>query len=197
MKSDYKGIDYGLGQSNVDKDTGIRYGVISQHEVLQAWADSSEPNYGPTCCPKCGNAAKEFDDPEFDCPHDEQCEDTDSCMESSIEAYEHYHHSCDDYRCDDCKLVFDLSSFDCEPLGYTLDDGEYLAVGDNGDIFILKSPYYTHCQFCSPCAPGAGYIMNTVDDGPKTYCFGHDWFDDNIAPYPVYRVSDDTLVTPE
>ena len=40
------GIDYGLGQSNIDHKTGIRYGVISQNSVLQAWCDSSEPFYG-------------------------------------------------------------------------------------------------------------------------------------------------------
>lgn len=28
-------IDYGMGQTNIDHDTGIRYGVISIHEVTQ------------------------------------------------------------------------------------------------------------------------------------------------------------------
>lgn len=36
------GIDYGLGRTNVDEVTGIRYGCLSQHSVMQAWADSSE-----------------------------------------------------------------------------------------------------------------------------------------------------------
>ena len=27
------GIDYGMGQSNVDKETGIRYGVIHQNKI--------------------------------------------------------------------------------------------------------------------------------------------------------------------
>ena len=40
------GIDYGHGLTNTDHETGIRYGVISIHSVLQAWADSSEPDYG-------------------------------------------------------------------------------------------------------------------------------------------------------
>ena len=34
-KTDYVGIDYGLGRSNIDKATGIRYGVISQHSVIR------------------------------------------------------------------------------------------------------------------------------------------------------------------
>jgi ribosomal protein L37AE/L43A len=40
---------------NIDLETGIHYGVISQNAVLEAWADSSEPDYGPPTCPKCGS----------------------------------------------------------------------------------------------------------------------------------------------
>ena len=42
-KTEYKGIDYGLGRSNKNPLTAIRYGVISQNEVLQTWCGSSEP----------------------------------------------------------------------------------------------------------------------------------------------------------
>lgn len=42
----YPGIDYSLRQANFDRTNGIHYGVISQNAVLQAWADSSEPDYG-------------------------------------------------------------------------------------------------------------------------------------------------------
>ena len=127
------GIDYGMGTSNIDHNTGIRYGVISQNEVLQAWADSSEPDYG---------MPEENELPE-----------------------------------------------DAEPMGFYLDNGKYEAYcGDDGDIFITKSPFYTFSKFCSPCAPGAGYLMNPIDGGAKTYCFGHKWFEDMQAPYPVYSI---------
>jgi hypothetical protein len=85
-----------------------------------------------------------------------------------------------------------------------------------GDIMIIKSPYYTYAQFCSPCAPGAGYLMNwfKMENGyspetlgieqfekmaqaagfPKVYCFGHDWFGNGIAPYPVFNVETGELV---
>jgi hypothetical protein len=39
------GIDYGLGKANIDLKSGIRYGVISQNSVLQAWCDNAEPEY--------------------------------------------------------------------------------------------------------------------------------------------------------
>lgn len=65
-----------------------------------------------------------------------------------------------------------------EPSFFFYDADGYLCEqqADAIDIFILKSPYYTFCQYCSPCAPGAGYILNSLSNGIKTYCFGHDWF---------------------
>jgi len=141
-KEGYIGIDYGLGQVNRDEETGIRFGVISQNEVLQSWSDSSEPDYGEL---EEGEALDDF----------------------------------------------------AEPIGFTYDSDGYKAyAGDDGDIFILKSPYYTKCQFCSPCAPGAGYLMHFMDNGIKTYCFGHDWFEEGKAPYPVYSVETGKVILP-
>jgi len=131
-----KGIDYGLGKTNIDLKNNIRYGVISQNEVLQAWCDSCEPVY----------------------PDD-----------------------------------VDLDEDDCiEPAGYIYQgDGYVCECGDDGDIFVTKSLYYTYAQFCSPCAPGACYLMNPLDEldeGNKCYCLGHDWFESGKAPYKVYSV---------
>ncbi len=147
MDAEHKGIDYGMSNTNIDKENDIRYGVISQHEVLQTWADSSEAHY------PCGSCEVNNEDK-------------------------------DAFACDECK-----------PSSWYVDDGDYLAeCGENGDIFIAKSPYYTRAQFCSPCAPGACYLTNPCGDGEKAYCFGHDWFEDDKAPYPVYRVSDNSLI---
>lgn len=172
--TDYVGIDYGNGATNIDTSNGIRYGVIPLNEVCQAWCDSSEFHYTPYC-PHCGNELTESNDGgscTFPCEH---CEET-------IKDGEQY--------ADECDFTY-------------IDDGEYKATASNdGDIFITKAPYYTHAQFCSPCAPGAGYLMNPCENGPKVYCFGHDWFYDSqeyngAAPYPVYRVSDDSRVLPD
>lgn len=183
MTSNYIGIDYGLGQSNIDHETGIRYGVISQNEVLQAWADESEADYGKPSCPKCGNEACAIDDdrvPDF--------EDADDSEGWNLEG--------NDHACPRCKYVFDSDeAYGDEPNGFTFDgDGIVAQSGSDGDIFILKSPFYTRAQFCSPCAPGAVYLTNPVADGPRAYCFDHSWFDDGKAPYPVFRVSDDSEV---
>lgn len=182
--TNYPGIDYGMGQTNIDLDTGIRYGVIPMN-TLNEWAwESFEPDYGNPHCPHCGNEACDSSDegvPDFDENED---------IEVS---------GCGDYYCAGCRKAFDGDeAFGDEAIGHNLDDGEYQGFVDSyNDVMLLKSPFYTRAQFCSPCAPGAAYLTNPCDDGPKAYCFGHDWFDGGIAPYPVYRVSDDTLVQPE
>lgn len=179
-----KGINYaGFTNTNRDNKTGIRYGVISQNEVLQAWADSSEPDYGDPTCPKCGNKAK-------------------PCKRRDYRTYEYAKHECADFVCTGCKYVFGSeSAYGDEPNGWAYESNGYSATcGEDGDIFILKSPYFTYAQFCSPCAPGACYLMNSLDapcEDNKAYCFGHDWFDGNKAPYPVMSVKTGLPVQPE
>ena len=151
---------------NIDKKTGIRYGVISIHEVAQAWIDDSEPLY-LVCCPACGQELKK-----------------------GFYAK----------RCPSCYKVFGDGDFDyIEPSSYYIKSDGYVAEqgNDDPDIFIIKSPYYTLCRFCSPCAPGAGDLMRHAPDGIKAYCFGHDWFDSGRAPYPVYSVKTGKLVEPK
>jgi hypothetical protein len=160
----YIGIDYGLGKTNIDLVTGIRYGVIPMNDLGYFAFDSFEADYGKASCPKCGQEASEGEKEE--------------------------------YACVDCSYEFDADeAFSYEPLGFYLEDGEYEATLDEqGDVFILKSPYYTFAGFCSPCAPGAGHLRTIDPEGVKTYCFGKDWFEDEKAPYPIYRVSDNSLV---
>jgi hypothetical protein len=168
----YAGIDYGLGTTNINKETSIRYGVIHQNEVLQAWADSSEPNYpdeGESECPECGAMYEGKTGESVTCECGEEFE---------IELNEYI-----------------------EPYGYSVVSEECTAeCSSDGDIFVIKSLYYTYAQFCSPCAPGACYLMNPLDTkegNNKCYCFGHDWFDNGKAPYPVYSVETDEEVQPE
>lgn len=187
MKTDYVGIDYGLGKTNIDSETGIRYGIINQNEILQAWVDEAEPYDGEPTCPICGSEVKDIVDFENENP------------DINLDSWEREEYGCDDYVCPECKRVFDSQEvFPEEPLSLFIDNDEYQAEcsDDYGDIFIIKSPYYTTCQFCSPCAPGAGYIMNTVEDGVKAYCFGHEFFEDEKAPYPVFSVETGKLVEP-
>lgn len=188
------GFDYGNGLTNCDHTTGIRYGVLPANEVTQEWSDSAEANYGDATCPKCGNEVEHYRG---------QDEDDTGDDDNKNLTWKHAENECADYACPHCRYVFGSeSAFGDEPTEHVLDDGEYKASQsyDSPDIFILKSPYYTRAAFCSPCAPGACYLTSPCDDGEKAYCFGHDFFwdtEEKRAPYPVYRVSDDTEVLPE
>lgn len=192
------GIDYGMGTANVDKANGIRYGVISQNSVAQALSDSDlEYDYGDPTCPKCGNVA------------------TDSAeLPEESEEWEIADHACSDYGCKECKYIFDSSeAFGDEPNGWSYSaDGYELTDCLDNDVFVLKSPFYTFAPFCSPCVPGAGNLdsaetafrrqkENHIDSpelaGVKTYCLGHDWFEEREAPYPVFSVETGAEVHPE
>ena len=167
------GIDYSMGLANFDKKTKIHFGVISQNDILQAWADSAEPDYGDPTCPVCGNnihPPTEDDDVEIG----------------------------KDYYCRTCKEEYDAEDvFGDEPSGWTLDDGEYEACDClDSDVMVLKSPYYTFAQYCSPCVPGAGNLGHYIPEGVKTYCFGHDWFEEEKAPYMVFSVETGKEVPP-
>jgi hypothetical protein len=175
----YVGIDYGLGKTNIDKETGIRFGVINQNRVLQAWHDNSEPYYGSAA------------DCEFECP---KC----CIIAVNLNGLDWG----DTLTCAECNREFEAEIPDCaEAVSFFIDDIEYKAECESdGDIFVMQSPYYTYAQFCSPCAPGACYLMNPVEPSHgnnRCYCFGHDWFDEGKAPYPVYSVETNKLVEPE
>lgn len=191
------GIDYGMGKTNIDHETGIRYGVIVHHGVGQTWYESSEPYYAPFC-PYCGNQVAEIYEEMVELP-----------------------------RCPKCNHEFDpdqsFNNFD--PAGFTYNNDRYICNQeyDDPDIFVIKSPYFTYCKFCSPCAPGAGYLMDwfkvngeritekDLENIPaiferykqkaenagyiRAYCFSHDFFPDNKAPYPVFSVETGELVT--
>ena len=175
----YPGIDYSLGRSNFDPETGIRFGVIGMGSLGEYALDDIDYDYGDATCPDCGNPAIDSNDVEFD--------DWDAEK---------------DYCCEVCKKSFwSDRAFSEEPLGWSIDDGDYKVVNClDSDAMVLRSPYYTYAQYCSPCVPGAGSLDNPVsesDGGVKCYCFGHDWFDDDVAPYPVYSVASGNQVISE
>lgn len=170
------GIDYGLGQTNIDRTTGIRYGVISQHSLNPDAFSDIEPDYGDPTCPDCSGKVA---------PSTGEYLPGADWMEK-------------DYVCRGCeKYFFSHQVFPVEPVGHNYQDRDYTITGClDADLLVTKSPYYTHAQFCSPSVPGAGNLDHPCPTGPKTYCLGHYWFDGERAPYPVYRESDDAEVEP-
>lgn len=186
-KSTYAGIDYSRGASNCDASNGIRYGVISQHTVN---SDALEDIYThgtdvahAQCLADHLAAAKANFAP---CDENGKEFDEDQVTEEFNDRYESDGGLSDYlYERDGYKLTGCLTS----------------------DLFILKSPFFTFAQFCSPCVPGAGNLNSPFEsatnqeglDGvdyaseatqagfPRVYCLGHDWFESG-APYAVYSV---------
>ncbi len=88
--------------------------------------------------------------------------------------------------------------YEGEPIGFEYSgDGYGLADCLDNDIMVLESPFYTFAKFCSPCVPGAGDLSAPDADGVKAFALSHDWFEGGIAPYTVYRVSDDVVIEPK
>jgi hypothetical protein len=182
---------------NFDEKTGIRYGVISPHNISSfalddIYQNGTDPQY-ESAKEEFENglksAIKEFCDNNSNMRLDDRHIDIDVIMDQWNDHFEN-----------DGSGIMDYS------------DSEYdLHVsGDNFGIFVMKSPYYTYCRGCSPCAPGAGDLNNSFDPDEfeitegyhRSLCLGHEWFDqDNDQysrkiPYRAFRVSDDSEVLP-
>lgn len=168
-----RGIDYGMGLTNIDRETGIRYGVIPIR-ALGEWAhESFEGVYPEPSCPNCGGEVREARDGEMR-------DGGPYSMETAAE-----------YWCDECAEGWadwqvqpeSPTHHECTELGYEA------TFGEDGDIFITKSPWKTKAAFCSPCAPGACYLTSPAEDGEWAYCFGPEWFDEGQEmPYVAVRV---------
>jgi ribosomal protein L37AE/L43A len=140
---------------NIDPKNGIHYGVISQHKILQTWADSSEALY-IYHCPKCSEVLKRKSEAKV-------------CSKCHYRIQEH-----------DFDMMEPSVFFYCKE-GYWIEQRF-----DDPDIFVLKSPYYTKCRLCSPCAPNAGDLSAYQMLGTRTYCLDKSWFENDVAPYPVF-----------
>lgn len=170
----YSGIDYGFGLANVDPDNGIRYGVINASS-LPAWFWDTVQSEGA----------------------DLDYEDAVSAVKDEIKSA--LRSALSDYAatadCDDlAQTVLDSIEIDCESTGdctrYRYNkDGLIFETTSDGSIFVIKSPYYALCSYCSPCAPGAGWLES--EGSVKAYCLPTDWFNDssaNTAPYVAHKV---------
>ena len=168
-----------MASMNIDRKTGIRYGVISQHSVDPEMVNEKmEGDYGAPTCPECEGTAKTYDDEKH----------------ADFRPYSSY--GLTDYACETCGIVLSPDQvFPEEPLGYLCSDGEY-EIGDclDSDLIVTKSPYFTYGLFCSPCVPGAVNLDSAGEGTVKAYCLGHEWFENGKAPYTVYSVETGEIV---
>jgi hypothetical protein len=194
VKTNYPGLDYAGKRSTTNRDveTGIRYGVISQASVNPEAVDDifdhgTDVAYAQGLADHLATARANFvataEEDEFD--EDEATQEFADRYESDG-GLNDYLYERDGYKLTGCL---------------------------NYDLFVLKSPFFTYAQFCSPCVPGAGnldspfksetnqesldgtdYAKEADEAGfPRVYCLGHDWFE-NCAPYAIFSVATGKLV---
>lgn len=170
---------------NYDEKTGIRYGVISPHSINQ---DALNDIYTNGTDPQYEEAKKELLT-----KIEEFCDDNaipfDRVKDVLIDEWN------DNYQSDGSGVM-----------DYSDNEYDLHVSGDNFGIFVMKSPYYTYCRGCSPCAPGAGDLDSPLDVDPKypeigkTFCLGHEWFDHGSTElsrkccYRVFRVDNNEEV---
>ena len=155
------GIDYGRNETNIDKETGIRFGVISTNEVSQAWCDDSEPIY-----PSAEDMGLDENDPEYD-----------SIM-GNLEAVG-FTYIENGYKCyqgiDDSDIFVEKSPY------FTY--GSFCSPCAPGAI-DLRSPIEVEQAY-----PGGAHDrFGAPLDNQRGYCFGPEWFKDEKAPYTIFLV---------
>ena len=156
---------------NMNHETGIRFGVIHFESVDQQWCERSQQVFS-SCCPFCKSTNLSGDDN-------------------------------GKLTCGDCFGLYDEDQLEDsdEALGEYFND-HYDMTREHGSPYIMvtKSPFYTFTRLCSQCFPNAGnldeFYSDSVLNGFKTYCLGHEWFNDGTAIYPVMSVETDKLVYP-
>jgi hypothetical protein len=171
--------------SNYDEKTGISYGVISPHAInpdcLSSLYDDGKDPYYESMKEEINNIVNEMiNSTAYTISDDTKSNIIDLIMDDLNDGYENSDGQCD------------------------YSDAEYTlhVSGDNFGIFVIKSPYYTYCRKCSPCTPGAGDLNNpleindieVLDNFDRAYCLDKSYFDDEKAPYRVFRVDNDQEV---
>lgn len=195
----YTGIDYGLGRTNIDKATGIRFGVVSANTLSQdAFND-------------CWEGARDlsFEQAQADAKTEIDKLDTVSELAEWIE--EHLMLSRGETAISVSRYILDGYTVENDPDTIRVDEraevtahiwaeledrfNDAYAMADCGDrdwlyeqdgykltncltnvVMVLSSPYFTYAQLCSPCVPGACNLdkpMITPPDG----IYGGDGFE--------------------
>ncbi len=188
--TDHKCIDYAGNQPvNRNTETGIRYGVIpstacnpdATEDVFQHGKDLDYEDYLNEAKIKLSHAlADYFSNHAYDGKPSKLDQVVDDAFDAISDSL------ADNYE----------GTGDCTRMFYER-DGCRLQIDGSGDLWVLESPYFTYAQFCSPCAPGACYLLNaleTPDENNRAYCLWSDWFDDGKAPYVVYSVATGQIV---
>lgn len=176
---------------NMNFETGIHYGCISQHSLDPCVLD---------------DLISDSSDLIYDESKDEFIDDLKDAVQEILN-----NNGIENVTSEDINFDVAINEWDETYMNdnhhYLYDDGEYeLDFSDDlVSIIIKKSPYYTFCEGCSPCVPNAGNLDEpvTADDYEKdkkglvyslvkkAYCLPDDFFENNKAPYEYFEVKNE------
>lgn len=176
-QSIYSGIDYSAGLANRDIKTGMRYGVIHSSS-LPAWFWETVQSEGS--------------DLDYEDAMEVLRDEIKGALKSALSDYSvtaDYESLTQDVL-DSIEVEYE-STGDCTRYRYESENKDLIfETTSDGSIFVLKSPFYALCAYCSPCAPGAGDLES--EGSVKAYCLPTDWFNDgdgNTAPYTAHNLA--------
>lgn len=191
------GIDYGLGKTNIDLKTGVRYGIAHANNYPELFdeitTNGNDDSYDDfieqivrdiTCAVE--NADEDSNEELIDaiqsCVHGVARNPRD-IIEDHIDDLEERPDEWTDF----VKSLVDEFEFE-----YTNDENiwSYTETDDAGNvtlhlqitwlggapqIFVFKSPKIVKALLCSPCVPGAGDLDSLDDNGVETYGIPDEW----------------------
>ena len=157
-----------IGIPNFDPDTGIHYGVINMNTPMS-------------------EAVTDMLFKSADVYYDAAVIEIDDAVDELIAATSDVHGG-DQCLRDQIKelMMTSLEDFQGDEFEYSEEGYYVIAYTNENVIMVIKSPWYTLSNKCSPCYPNAGDL-----DTPgelKTYCLGADFFEDEKAPYEIFEV---------
>ena len=122
--------------TNIDPVTGIRYGVVSSHDVNddfidQIYLEGIDPGYV-----KCVAELK--------CRLTDVLEDYIDDVEGTVDNF-----------IEELDIPYETEGCLCYE-----NEGFVLEIDSDRDLWVLKSPWVTQRGLCSPCAPGACHLKS-------------------------------------
>lgn len=158
--------------ANIDPETWIRYGVMSQNtQMPEAINDLF-----------CNTIDIQFEEAETE---------IDEAIDELMAATHDYHGGDQSLR-DQVKNLFmeRMENFEGDMFRYEDDEYTIIFFNEMNTVMVMRSPYYTKCRPCSPCYPNAGDLDSPDVGGEDTYCLGWDFFNDGHYPYVISEVKD-------
>ena len=147
--------------TNINPDTGVRYGVISTRNIDQDVLDTILQNGTDLSYAEAEEEIRRDVEADVRAGKGILLDDVDMEVQSRMEHY----------QCEEPVVRYVLTDDAGQP---TL-EVQTTWLGGAQLLWVFKSPYRTKARLCSPCVPNAGDLDNLDPDGEECYDVPPDW----------------------